>query len=338
MNRLKTIWEKFKDSNIGGVFLSGELWLAFVLILLGLIAVHTAALTFHEWIKTAEIHAKDAWIFAISSLFFLLVSFGVFYLQHKHQYYKVRAHLHSSKTPKKVLTFFVSSNGEKLVSSNGKLSLSPPSNKTDLRAVDLACATPDDLLNDAKKVKATFGERHYWNWEMILRGIYEHRKKVERIYLIGSDESTKQLRDCRDLLKRYFDGHREVEIILYPDQCGVCEHVVLNIEPIQCQHLNNRSISCPHGCDFEKFEPIGKILDEIVDQEVNKKKTDRHDICIDVTGGKKIASSAGTAFTYNSALSFQYVSTTWDPSNPEKACEPYVYDVEFSPEPPENVG
>ena len=73
--------------------------------------------------------------------------------------------------------------------------------------------------------------------------------------------------------------------------------------------------------DFEDFNELVQCLREIIKSEKERGFEDE-DIVIDVTGGFKTTSIAGSSITFNTNVTFQYVRTL----EPKKV---YAYDIVY---------
>ena len=133
-----------------------------------------------------------------------------------------------------------------------------------------------------------------WNWQQLLRGLRPHADVLERVRLVGSsgaDGSFGHLDLCSKMLQKYVPRTR------------ITPH--------------------PRKADFEDFNGLVRQLREIVVEEKKAGMTDE-DIVIDITGGPKTASIAGSGITFTTEVTFQYVRT-----NPP--FEVYAYDVVQQP-------
>lgn len=134
-----------------------------------------------------------------------------------------------------------------------------------------------------------------WNWQQLLRGLRPHADMLERVRLVGSSGSNGSFGDleaCKALLQRYV--HRA---------CIITPH--------------------PRKTDFEDFNGLVRQLREIVVEEKKAGMTDE-DIIIDITGGPKTASIAGSGITFTTEVTFQYVRT-------HPPFDVYAYDVVQQP-------
>ena len=133
-----------------------------------------------------------------------------------------------------------------------------------------------------------------WNWQPLLRGLQPHADVLERVRLVGSSGphgSFGHLETCEAMLRLYV-----------PDA---------DIKPY------------PRKVDFENFNGLVRVLREIVIEEKKARMTDE-DIVIDITGGPKTASIAGSGITFTTEVTFQYVRT-------HPPFEVYAYDVVQQP-------
>ena len=134
-----------------------------------------------------------------------------------------------------------------------------------------------------------------WNWQQLLRGLRPHADMLERVRLIGSsgaNGSFDHLESCKAMLQRYV-----------PRECTITPH--------------------PRKTDFEDFNGLVRQLREIVVEEKKAGMTDE-DVIIDITGGPKTASIAGSGITFTTEVTFQYVRT-------HPPFDVYAYDVVQQP-------
>ena len=131
---------------------------------------------------------------------------------------------------------------------------------------------------------------HRWNWQQLLRGLKPHAAKLKRVRLVGSSGPNGSFNDlclCKAMLQQYLPN-----AVITPH---------------------------PEAADFEDFNELVRVLREIVVEEKKAGMTDE-DIIIDITGGPKTASIAGSSITFTTKVTFQYVQT-------HPPFEVYAYDV-----------
>ena len=228
----------------------------------------------------------------------------------------VRSLSQSRSTPHRSLVILVSTPNEALHERNdGSLCLSPPDggetwcwDKPDKGIDPLAMPELPQFIRQSPSKMNSFednldkdivtmqriGDRLIWrwNWLQLLRGVRPHAEMVERVRLAGSSGergSFKHLELCEKLLRRYL-----------PDKTIITRH--------------------PRKVDFEDFNGLARELRDIVTEEKKVGMTDE-DIIIDITGGQKTTSIAGSSITFTTRVTFQYVST-----QPPRY-EVYAYDV-----------
>ena len=148
-------------------------------------------------------------------------------------------------------------------------------------------AKPESLRKDIEELN-----KLRWNWQPLLRAIATHtvEDKPERLHLIGSPDlggSHRQLDMCERVLRRYLP----------------------NVE----------TVTRRGPVDFEDFSALQKCLRAIIEEEKQAGLRDE-DIVIDVTGGQKPTSIAGSSVTFSTNVTFQYVQ----PRSPHRV---YAYDV-----------
>ena len=175
---------------------------------------------------------------------------------------------------------------------------------------EILIKNPNDKENSLK----------FSNWQMPLISIYKNMKLeketkgVDQVWIIGSGDkadkksSAKQLKLFSKIL--FFVFERKFDIYVYDkknkkgikidrgklDNCFSAENII-NI-----------------AVDFEKFEDVHEIFNEIINkiQEIGKKegkKIKEHEMAIDITGGQKPISIAGALATLNRKTRIIYVNT-----------------------------
>ncbi len=123
-----------------------------------------------------------------------------------------------------------------------------------------------------------------WNWEMPLRAVLENKEKLEIVYLVGSKDS--------GTLKGSFNDLKDFEALI--------THYCNNVKVIQYDT----------AVDFTDYNELTKAFFTIKEKLTSKDKFNDGDIVIDITGGQKVTSIAGTAISINSySLSFLYIDT-----------------------------
>jgi hypothetical protein len=135
----------------------------------------------------------------------------------------------------------------------------------------------------------------FWNWQQLLRALQPHQTTVERVILLGSNDS--QLPVARQLLAGYLP------------------------------QLDEKRLTCLPAVDIENFDAIIGVLRTLVIEELPKAGLRPQEIAIDITGGIKIASVAGAVLTLNHAVVCQYVQT--DGLNAKGTPEPFIYDFRW---------
>lgn len=122
----------------------------------------------------------------------------------------------------------------------------------------------------------------YWNWQQLLRAL-EHHSNLKQVWLLGSPGargSHSHLMDCQQILARYGRGD------------------------VHCLQ---------EAVEFEDFNQLVRAIRRLLEAQL--RAVPAAEIGVDVTGGQKVASIAGAAFTMNRELRIQYVQTNepWDP-------------------------
>lgn len=143
------------------------------------------------------------------------------------------------------------------------------------------------------------GQSIRWPWEQLLRGVEAHAETLKLLYIIGSSDSGPQPGSFRQL-------------------------------PIAAQflapYLRSAQIrSARTAVDFENYEDLNSALDLAIHEAQLLGIRDR-DICIDITGGQKPTSAAGTIATLNRDVVLQYVQTGGQK-------QALIYDVRYEADP-----
>ena len=222
----------------------------------------------------------------------LAIAFGCFVLaslwlySYRRDFERVRSLSQDRCTPHRSLVV--------LVSTPNPVPHEKPDGSLCLRAPDgQEIRTTGDLDRDIDHVLS--GIR--WNWQQLLRGTRRHAGTLKRVYLVGSRGewgSFHYLDLCETMLRQYLPAAVTIT-----------------------QHLRD--------VDFEDFNDLVRELRGIVTAEKQAGMTDE-DIVIDITGGPKTASIAGSAVTFSTEVTFQYVQTN-------HPCAVYAYDVDQQPLP-----
>lgn len=163
--------------------------------------------------------------------------------------------------------------------------------KVPINGENTVCLTRESLRDD---IEALDGSR--WNWQQMLRAIEPHADRLERLHLVGSSGpsgSCEQLATFELLVKGYFKSP-ELKITKRQGRGG-------------------------KGVDFEDFNALLDCVRAIIKEEKGRGYSDE-DIVIDVTGGFKTTSIAGSSVTFSTNVTFQYVQT-------QSPNEVYAYDV-----------
>lgn len=156
-----------------------------------------------------------------------------------------------------------------------------------------------DLLADADALEKS-GLR--WNWEQLLRAVHPHRACLKRLYLLGSAPGSDPKADP--------GSHRELEL---------CKTFLQHY----LQATKTDIIIWPHAMDFEDVKEVRDQLLAVIQHDEDEHGGSDQGLCIDITGGQKPASIAGTIVTLNRRATIQYVQTL-----PPK--EAHRYDLTFS--------
>lgn len=249
---------------------------------------------FGDW-AWGRLLAEHRWLgLAFAVLCFVLASLWLY--SYRRDFERVRSLSQDRCTPHRSLVVLVSTpNPVPHEERDGSLRLpAPDGREIRLPAPDRQeMLATDKLDHDIDRVLS--GIR--WNWQQLLRGVRPHAGMIERVCLVGSPGergSFQHLDLCEKMLRRY-----------------------LGAEVVIARH--HRKV------DFEDFNGLVRELRGIVTAEKRAGMTDE-DIVIDITGGPKTASIAGSAITFSTEVTFQYVQT-----NTPFAV--YAYDVDQQPLP-----
>lgn len=155
-----------------------------------------------------------------------------------------------------------------------------------------------DLLADADALDQS---ELRWNWEQLLRAIHPHRSCLKRLYLLGSAPGSNPEVDP--------GSHRELEL---------CKAFLQHYLPAEETDI----IIWPHAMDFEDVKEVRDQLIAVIQHDEDEHGGSDQGLCIDITGGQKPASIAGTVVTLNRRATIQYVQTL-----PPK--EAHRYDLTF---------
>jgi len=134
-----------------------------------------------------------------------------------------------------------------------------------------------------------------WNWQQMLRGIRLHSDKLRTVYLITSQGV----------------GGKKGSFV----SRDIAHGLITNYFPTVEVHRHEEPVN------FESFDDLTECLTSVIEHFKSEGFKDK-DIVIDVTGGFKTTSIAGSVVTLNKKVTFQYVQTS----------DPYdvlTYDVEF---------
>ncbi len=157
------------------------------------------------------------------------------------------------------------------------------------------------------------------NWQMPLISIYKNMKLeketkgVDQVWLIGSGDkadkksSAKQLKLFSKILF-FFEGQFDIYVYDKKNKKGIKIDLGKLDNCFSAENIINIAV------DFEKFEDVHEIFNEIINkiQEIGKKegkKIKEHEIAIDITGGQKPISIAGALATLNRKTRIIYVNT-----------------------------
>lgn len=131
-------------------------------------------------------------------------------------------------------------------------------------------------------------DRFLGPWRMPLEGIAAHLPHLEKIVIVSSSGPN----GTKNVVRLFVDllGH----VLPSPARVEILDATLW---------LGER---CPDGVDFEQ---VGSLVETLVAIEERLKKVPPHEIMIDITGGKKPSTAAGTVMSLGRGRRFQYVST-----------------------------
>lgn len=120
-------------------------------------------------------------------------------------------------------------------------------------------------------------------WEMQIRIIDKFKDSLKYVYIIPSKESYEQIEYFKTLFRKI------KEFSLYGEKIEI--------------------ISFEEGIDFEDLRKNIEVIEEIYEKLILDKKIEPNDILIDITGGQKIQSAAGSFSSLAYDRYFCYIST-----------------------------
>ena len=141
-------------------------------------------------------------------------------------------------------------------------------------------------------------------WQQNIRSMNHHRQTLERVIVLPSEESLKQLSEFKTYAGRLFS-------VTNPN---------LSIESVESSDDSEDSFFIFDGQErirsYENYDYVRDGLERAVKQAMRKtasrKAVRQQDICIDATAGQKTFSIAAAIITLNSKLVFSYVTTKTD--------------------------
>jgi hypothetical protein len=131
-------------------------------------------------------------------------------------------------------------------------------------------------------------DRLQGSWRMPLEAIAAHLSRLEKLVIIsssGPNGTANKVQVFRDLIKHMLPSPEGVEILDITSWLG---------EPWE------------KGVNFEDLKSLVEVL---VTMEMRLKQTPPYEIMIDITGGQKPSTAAGTVVALGEGRRFQYVST-----------------------------
>ncbi len=261
-----------------------------VIIFCGFLAAtggHIAATTIDHWL-IESLGWSHLLVFSIAIVFAVFGAVGAWrYRESTRSLFAKVEQLQARASPRKALIFFVST--------QSALKEIPPASGA--ATIDMGPGRSIELSRvDADSDAGRLGEHSRWSWEQILRGIGAHGKKLEFIYLIGSSDSESQTGSFRQLpiAAAFFEPY------LKGSKIRLAEAAV----------------------DFENYASVSEALEKAI-RAAKALGIGDQQICVDITGGQKPTSAAGTIATLNRDVVLQYVQTAGQK-------QALIYDIHYA--------
>jgi hypothetical protein len=269
---------------------------------IGVLFAHWAAETWWHWISHFE-HAEKwslpedppLWLGLAVTITFVLI-FPWVIIRLKNLWQQPFSRLHQKDPPAlPVLIWFLSFIPEKTAA-------------TFKEGIPPWFKTTGNLDNDITMLEKMKAEGQFWSWEMTLRGIQHHLKKLRVLLLVASKDSILQVHWLRNVLKQYPVLARVQILVLINDNGRTAVR--------QCPDA--KTLTKDNGWDFEDFneqsEAFADALRLLNEGEVKAADGSRvrakdREIMIDFTGGQKPASVVAAAITFRRPVQAEYVST-----------------------------
>ncbi|GAX62156.1 hypothetical protein SCALIN_C28_0360 [Candidatus Scalindua japonica] len=142
-----------------------------------------------------------------------------------------------------------------------------------------------------------------WAWEMPLRAIQHHQKKLKTLTLVCSKESISQVNLFAKIFERYRFNNLD-KIYLLAQKQG---------KPLLVDMFSEKDIADLNGFNFQSFDELSQAMWFLM-RKFRKYKYSESQIMIDITSGQKPTSIVGASMTFNRVIKAQYVSTNqpWD--------------------------
>jgi hypothetical protein len=163
------------------------------------------------------------------------------------------------------------------------LFLSPPQDLSSIESIQGSLHDP--------AVLAAFKNSH---WRMPMTAIAHHLKKLERVVVIASADTSE---NSKTGTIHFYQTFREMAVRL----AGKSTLSVVGTADIDPE--------CKAGVDFEDTEALLNVIERVFVW-LRKEKIEDADTILDVTGGRKVTTVAGAAATLAPDRKFQYVSPT----------------------------
>ncbi|MBI4664149.1 MAG: hypothetical protein HY735_35585 [Verrucomicrobia bacterium] len=182
---------------------------------------------------------------------------------------------------------------------------------------ELSGKLADDIRNNGPKALGWT-----WNWQQTLRAIEPHVPKVERVWMIGSEDN--YLTSALRLLRGYLPALSGDAVNLVPavdlekfDNLMLALRFIL-LGAIDPDELQSLEIGNPALANFLRSH-VAHLCESYA----------AHEVAVDITGGIKIASVAGAVLTLNHAVVCQYVQS--EGLLVKGDLQPYIYDFRWDP-------
>lgn len=235
---------------------------------------------FAHWVEHYAAKGSVAFIVAIAGA--VAVLFVIFYKVSEYavklgeQFMGVRALRQLHVEPHRVLIFAVSLHNGQAKNTLAQLAATGAASEND-KTIKITCSLGDDLA------RATSDKGYGLAVFQLLRGLRPHLagKTLTRTYLLCSGDSRDEANNISTIIRRYDPN---LEVVIHP------------------------------MADFDDTEKLREAYEQIIADESSTRHTRPDDLVIDITGGTKTVSIAGTMATVKNSVKIQYVPNNWDKS------------------------